>query len=229
MIELIFAIVVMGIVMMSAPMLLNQARQSAYQGFNQESIAAVASQASMMFTYQWDENDTNQSIGAPMLQVSNGDPELEEIGNTGVRVGMEAGGSSRSFRIDTGGRLNALPALGLDAAEAIANMNTIDDIDDFNGQLIRLTPIGGLPNANGDYIDRQIQITANFWYANDRTNYARQVFTFAFPAALAATTNIKAFTTDLNTTLTDADLRKNITLQGFTCNIGSYRNQLRIY
>lgn len=232
MIELIFAIVVMGIVMMSAPMLLNQARQSSYQGLNQEAIAAVAAQASMIFTYQWDENDTNQSLGAPILEVSNaGDPELREVGITGVRIGMEAGGSTRSFRIDTGGRHAALTALGLDNGESIANMDTLDDIDDFNGQVITLTPVGGLPNANGDYVDRQIQILANVTYVRDRRNYARRVINnINLPLSLRArTTNIKAFSVQLSTTLTDADLRKNITLQGFSCNIGTYRNLLRIF
>jgi len=39
MIELIFAIVVMGIVMLSAPMLVNKATQSSYVALQQESIA----------------------------------------------------------------------------------------------------------------------------------------------------------------------------------------------
>ena len=232
MIELIFAIVVMGIVMMSAPMLLNQARTSTYVGLQQESIAAIASQTGMIFTYHWDEEDTNISKGSPILRVTNGDPELDEVipvgtAGTGLRIGMP-NSSSRNFRINIGGRLDATVGLGTDANES--SIDDFDDIDDFNGEVVTLTAVGGSPNNTGDYVDRNILMTATVSYRNDIQNYTQQNITYTMPpATAAATTNIKYFTLNLITTTTATELDKNITLQAFSCNIGSYRHQERTY
>jgi len=70
MIELIFSIVVMGLVMLSAPMLINKATQSSYVALQQESVAALATQLNTIMTTQWDENDTNATRGEPVLRTA---------------------------------------------------------------------------------------------------------------------------------------------------------------
>jgi hypothetical protein len=61
MVELIFAIVIMGIVLMSAPMLISTASKSGYVAIQQEAINEAASQVNMIMGYHWDENNTNGS------------------------------------------------------------------------------------------------------------------------------------------------------------------------
>ena len=50
MIELIFAIVVIAIVLMSAPTLINQSIKSSFVGFQQESINTVATHLNLILT-----------------------------------------------------------------------------------------------------------------------------------------------------------------------------------
>ena len=59
MIELIFSIVIMGIVMMSAPMLISTASNSTSVVLQQEGINQAVSRITMMLSYPWDEANTN--------------------------------------------------------------------------------------------------------------------------------------------------------------------------
>jgi len=68
MVELIFSITIMGIVMLSAPLLIDRSSQSTYVALQQESIAAAATQINMIMATEWDSADTNSSLGAPVLQ-----------------------------------------------------------------------------------------------------------------------------------------------------------------
>ena len=67
MIELIFAIVIMAIALMSAPMLIRTSTQSSMVALQQESIAAAVSQMGMIMTAEWDHRDTNGTAGEPVL------------------------------------------------------------------------------------------------------------------------------------------------------------------
>ena len=87
MLELIFAIVIMGIVLMSAPRLISTAAKSGYVAIQQEGINEAASQLNMIMGYQWDENDVDERYIDPILRVNAGDPELEESIPTGRRLG----------------------------------------------------------------------------------------------------------------------------------------------
>ena len=70
MIELIFAIVIMGIALMSAPTLISVSSKSTYTALQQESITAAVSQINMIMTGAWDEMDTNSTIGEPVLSTA---------------------------------------------------------------------------------------------------------------------------------------------------------------
>ena len=72
MIELIFAIVIMGIILMSAPMLISTATKSGYVAIQQEAINEAASQINMIMGYHWDEGSSNEFFIDPILTVSNG-------------------------------------------------------------------------------------------------------------------------------------------------------------
>jgi len=143
MIELIFAIVVMGIALMSAPMLISIARQSTPVAIQQEAINQAVSRITMILTYPWDEQDTNDSCIPPVLHVTNGDDELKSIsGNLSRRAGIPATSNTRKFNT-CGNTLNASTTLGPDA-------NDQDDIDDFIGT----NSLSQIQNKGGRYLGR---------------------------------------------------------------------------
>ena len=226
MIELIFAIVILGITMMSAPMLISQASNSGITALQQEAIAAASSELGMIMTRQWDEQDTNESQQSPILVVSNtGHPDLAEAtdadGNlTGRRIGTPLL-STRSFLTSLGGvRLNATPP-----AQFTAEGDT-DDVDDFNGQTVTLSVITATNAQTGDYADTSLQIAVTVTYLTDSptSNYQQSSITYSQPFTLTTnnTTNIKAVTVTATSGSHNTELGTNVRLRAFTCNIGSY-------
>lgn len=231
MLELIFSIVVMGLVLLSVPMLIQVSTQSGYVAIQQEGINQAASQINaIMGNYAWDEADTNNNIiVAPILTTVNGDPDLAEAGNSGTRVGVPPStGIVRSFITALGARLPAsAPNNFLDVGEA-AN----DDIDDFNGQT-QLVQIEAA--ANADYIEKggNVNLRINVDYipdapaggsysnpgADERILFAPNVNS---PAS-ARTTNIKRIRVTLTSTSGVSELNKTITMFGFSSNIGEYQ------
>ena len=141
MIELIIAIVVIGIVLMSAPMLLQQAAKSGYVAIQQEAINEAASQVNMVLGYHWDENSADERFIDPILTAAGGDTNLIEYNNTGRRAGTPKE-SKRAFVRDDGLRLPA-SALGSDGGDR-------DDIDDLAGNA-QLTLI---EDAASDYVEK---------------------------------------------------------------------------
>lgn len=226
MIELIFAIVIMGIVMMSAPMLISTAAKSSIVAMQQEGINEAASRVHMIMGYAWDENNTQDNYIPPILQVSAGDASLDVSGTTGRRIGTPLE-SSRTFILsDTNNsELNASTSLGADAGDA-------DDIDDFIGD-INLTEVA---SATVDYTEKStININTAIAYIPDGTyvpNGAKTIsFTPNFTAAPGGTTNVKGITVTLTSTDTvNADiLEKTIILRAFSCNIGGYELEERVF
>ena len=221
MIELIFALVVMGIVMMSAPQLISTALQSTSVGLQQESINEAASRLNMILTYPWDQNDTNDSCIPPVLYVSNGDTELNEVGTTARRIGVDRNSSSHTF-ICNGKEFNA----------SVIKVDGSNDIDDFIGT----TTTGLTTNASGsggtDYIEKDtVQMTTTVTYINDDANYTPTSSTRTFnyvPTAGVPTTNIKEITVTLTSTSTTSELNKTIVLKAFSCNIGGFEYESRI-
>ncbi len=215
MIELIFAIVVIGIVLMSAPLLIQTSVKSGYVAVQQEAINEAATRMNMIMSYPWDENDADPLYNAPILHVTNGAPDLNEIGSTGKRKGMPPL-SSRSFiRSDGTGTLFASSTLGSDGGDS-------DDIDDFIGD-INLTLV---ETAKSDYIEKEsININTAVVYASDTVGgYDQNDITYNPFGAGATSTNIKAITVTLTSDVTKSseEMNKTITLQAFSCNIGSY-------
>ncbi|NKQ41562.1 MAG: type II secretion system protein, partial [Sulfurovum sp.] len=102
MIELIFSIVVMGIVMMSAPMLISTASKTTSVALQQEGIHEAASRVNMIMTYEWDENALNGvcSSQPPILKVTNGDEKLKpspDENSSFVRAGTSDTQDSHRF------------------------------------------------------------------------------------------------------------------------------------
>lgn len=226
MIELIFALVIMGIVLMSAPMMISTAAKSSYVSLQQESIAAAAAEIGMILTHHWDEGDTNETKSAPILTtVSVAD--LTPTGLTGRRAGTPEP-SKRTFFTSLGGIESA--SINLNNAEG----GDMDDIDDYNGINSSLTVANAEAalTSEGDYVDIQINILPTVSYIYDRPSngatYVGSSTTLALnnpfnTASTEATSNIKMINILLTTANTNEELAKTISLNAFTCNIGTYQ------
>jgi len=223
MIELIFAISVIGIALMSVPNLMTVSARSGFVTLEQEAIAEASSTISSIMTYQWDENDTNESFLPPILVVNNGDIELDEQNyeyNTRKGTPKE---SYRKFITEGGPQIYyASKTLGLDSGES---KGSEDDIDDFNGEEHTLTLI---EETNKDFVDRDIVIKTTVSYNKDKADYNTNSFSFTpFQSESDGTTNIKEITVTLTTTNSAKELDKMIVLKAFSCNIGAYKLEIK--
>ncbi len=221
MIELIFAIVIMGIVLMSAPMLLSTAAKSGYVAIQQEAINEAASQVNMIMGYHWDKSNTDEDYLPPILGVSNGDSNLDEVTTTGRRLGTP-NESYRAFVRADGQRLNASALGSADTTDTVE-----DDIDDFDGDtsLVEIEDAGLI-----DYVEDNatIRINTKVRYITDSSTYNSGTISFSpdfdpTSGSTTATTNIKRITVTLTSAGAPAELNKNIILHAFSCNIGGYK------
>lgn len=226
MVELIFAIVIMAIVMMSAPMLIGSASTGSLVAVQQEAIAASASELGMILTRDWDEAGTDETSDSPILIVSNGDAALNMIlapdGNSsGRRVGTPITSSRKSFTsISSTERFATLKA-------AFETENDADDIDDFDTDTISLT---GTSYAGGDLADTTISIATTVIYISDTPsagtyNSVTLTLNNPFDANVTGTSNIKSISAQTTSTVLDTS----IALQAFSCNIGSYTLKMRSF
>ena len=223
MIELIFAIVVMGITLMSAPMLIERATKSTYVALQQESITAGATQLSMIMTTLWDHNDLNNTNYMPVLTTaSTAIPNCTGITPPGVsningRYCKDIGGSNPFY-----------------VASDIKKDSNFSDIDDFNGSSTDIT-LYATENALSDYIDKNISILSNVYYGVDTPmksdgdpstgGYDKDTtFSNPFRTSSATTTHIKLITITLTSNNTATELSdKKVFLSAFMCNIGAPR------
>jgi hypothetical protein len=237
MIELIFAIVIMAIVMMSAPMLIDRAQKSSFVALQQESIAAAATQINIIMTAEWDHFDSNITEGTPVLitDTTGGNvnacstvlPPLvpRPLGVTHT-VGRYCTGLSSIFT-----DFNASTTLSTETGEGAV----YNDIDDFNNQSYNVNVYNSetYSTTQGDYLDQNITVTSRIYYGDDLPKLAGgtasaggydQNITFSNPfrTIAAGTTNIKLITVTLSSNHQVAEISdKNIFLSAFMCNIGA--------
>jgi len=203
MIELIFALVIMGIVLMSAPMLIQQSIKSSNVALQQEAIVAAASQTSIILSMHWDENNT---VGeSPILDVNN-------AGVGFLPTGLAGGVYGRTIKEGTI-ILRSSALLGSDFNET--DYTKFDDVDDYNGQSFGLALYNGENTHTdiGEYIDTNITIATTVAYTQD-TNVS-------IPTG-GAMSNVKFITVNLTSNQNIPELEKNITMESFSCNIGTY-------
>jgi len=216
MLELIFALVVMGIALMSAPMLISVATQSTTVALQQEGLNEASSRVGMILTYPWDENDINESCIPPVLTVTNGDSELDMNVTTARRVGVPLMTNSRTFKC------------GNNILAATLAKDGKDDIDDFNDgtdgpiSLTLVSDSSGSASDGVDYIEQDtVTISTTITYGTDSANYNSNSISFTTGPAAAASTNIKTITVVLTSTNSADELKdKQITFNAFSCNIG---------
>jgi len=233
MVELIFAIVVMAIVLMSAPNLISQSTKSSYVALQQESVNAAATHLNLILTKEWDTGNANSNIEPRVLYVSAGDAGLQADSTTRRRQGTP----STSYRkLLTGDGLApdavVLSMFGKGKDTGTSN-EPFDDIDDYKGEVAELSEIADANDYNSDYKDKKIKMSTDVAYINDNPNSGNYnsgrkiVFDNPFGdsnvISTEDSTNIKAISVKLETNETTEELAKEIVLSAFMCNIGHYQ------
>ena len=210
MIELIFALVIIGIVLMSAPMLIQQSIQSSNVALQQEAIVAAASQTAIVLSMHWDENNSHTAAGrSPILDTNrvNFDVKMTSLpsGLNGVH-GRTA---------NDGIRILSPSTFGPDATET--GNTDFDDVDDYNNSNFGLMLFNNETTTSdvGEYVDTNISIRTTVRYTQEN-----DVSTNTIAGAIS---NIKFITVNLKSNRTDIpELEKDITFEAFSCNIGTY-------
>jgi len=207
MIELIFALVVMGIALMSAPMLIHQSIKSSNVALQQEAIVAAASQTAIILSTHWDEENSNVPAGeSPILNANRAAFNFPPAGLTDV-----FGRTSD----DGGNILEPSAHIGADANELV--YTDFDDVDDYDGSnfgLMLYNAENTTVNA-GEYADTNITIATTVAYTQEGAVTTNTIG--------GVVSNIKLITVNLTSNQVDVpELAKDITMQAFSCNIGTY-------
>jgi len=233
MIELIFALLIMAIVLMSVPRLISTATKSSFVALQQESINEAASHINMIMGYHWDENTTDERYLDPILTVSaTGDTNLSYKVLNSWRIGTPKE-SSRSF-IRQDGTSNIVATapskLGMEAGEPHE-----DDVDDFIGDYTLINE--GVTTS--DVADKNINVATSVSYAldspsgttgpYDTTGGDRQISFNDLTDTNAGSTNIKHISVTLTSTSNVSEFEKSIVLHAFVCNIGAYELEKKAF
>jgi type II secretory pathway pseudopilin PulG len=230
MIELIFAIVIMGIALMSAPILISTASKSSMVALQQESIAAIVSQMNMILTAEWDHMDTNATIGEPVLQTDS--TVFNQCTGGATRPNGVTSSSGRYCLGLNGSGPYTASSIGTDST--IGESISYDDVDDYHNQSYSVNIYAGDTYAThlGDYIDKNISIASNIYYGDDTPrdssdatgNYQKNT-TFSNPFrhnTPGGTTNIKLIHVQLTSVNPSTEIAdKQINLSAFMCNVGA--------
>ena len=224
MIELIFSIVIIGIVLMSIPTLIKTAQTSGIVAIQQEAINEAATHLNMVMGYHWDEACTDDHFLDPIVSVTAGDAELNEYNGSGRRMGTPHA-SKRSFLRADGSRM-AASSIGSD--EGRGNEDDVDDFDGTSYHLTYETDAKVTYTRENDYVETgtDILIATSVTYGTDTptTGNYRTSASVSFPLpthATTGTTNIKNITVTLQDNSSITELSKKIILRAFSCNIGA--------
>ena len=200
MIELVVAIVVMSIAVMTLPMMLEQTQRNNEFTLQQEILLAARTKLGDTLTYRWDEYSLNNDR-IVVLQ-TNGDSELNPVAGTIRRVGHVRADKRRKFNLDN----NATPP-------PLAPDANIDDLDDFHGD--NATLIGTA--ADLDYRFTTFEMNTTVVYVSDDANYSDTNLSFTFNTIAdtnSSSSNIKMLT------LTTGRENSLFTLRTYSSNIG---------
>ncbi|MCH9814505.1 MAG: hypothetical protein K0U47_11260 [Epsilonproteobacteria bacterium] len=218
MIELIFAIVIMAISVMTIPLMLSQSGNNSAFSMMQESILAARTKMGNMLSYQWDRNATIAGASVTyirVLDVANGDSELDRNDSTqdsNRRIGHITEDMRRRFQ-DGNSTDRTLPSTVID----LANANSISD---FHGEVLVGSLVGD--RGNFDYVFTDFNMSTTVSYVSDSTNYDNQNIVFDFNVSSRAditdptqSTNIKMIELSVASRDTTPFM-----LRTFSCNIG---------
>jgi len=204
MIELVFAIVIIGISIMTVPAMLTQSSSAVLVSTQQEAILAGTTKMGNILSYAWDINQTDSVRNggyAKVIRASGGDPKLDINEITLRRVGHFPGDKRRRAYSD----VNSTDA-------SIAEGRT--HIDGFIGD-DTLVLTGGV----GDYL-RGYNTNVKVYFVSDSANYGDDYVIFNLNDTDVGDTNLTniKFIDMIVTDRSGDDVQ--IRLFSFSCNIG---------
>ena len=214
-IEVVFAIIIIAISLMSIPMLLKESAKSNEFSMMQEAILATSTKMGNILSYPWDKNSydrTNKILRT--LDVSNGDSKLKRvttgINDNNLRTGHIYVDYRRRFYDYNG-------SAGITLPDTTINNIPKQSINDFHRETKNIGGSGGF-----DYKDSGMSMTSMVYYIGDNANYgstsvvANITPTPANAVNTANSTNIKM----VEVTTSMPSLGQNILLRSYLSNIG---------
>ena len=212
--ELVIAIVVMGISMMTLPLMLTTTQSNNTFAMQQEAILMARTQLGDIVTYRWDENSIDGNYTIAVLDTNSSYYKRYPDSNSTRRVGHVKGNKRRKF-------FSYKRYATLDTALGKEN-SKYDDIDDFDTENRNLSDSNANDtNATLGYKLSDTNMSISVTYLNDTPT---NPFDFNTSKPLNSTqrsSNIKTLTLSLRNSLLGD---KNLTFRAFSCNIGA--NQL---
>jgi type II secretory pathway pseudopilin PulG len=156
-IELVVAIVIIGIVVTAIPAVLTTSGKTAEINLKEKSFFNAYSLVTLLQSQYWDENNTKGDNYYKVLTADNGDSELM-CERTGV---IEVNNSSGAVCATDD---NKTSALGVDSDEDPNDESTFDDIDDFNNYSTEINDFNISVRVkywddSGDYTGKRIYLT----------------------------------------------------------------------
>ncbi len=209
MIELVFAIVIMGIAVMSLPLILTQVQNSNSFALRQEVILSLKTKLSYILTYQWDQNTYDETADIErVLNVPASADTATDFNTSTIR---------RNGHVFADGRRRLWDDLRAPTTKVNFTTDTAnDDIDDFNGESETKTI-----TALDDFIFN-VTLNTSVSYIKDRldtgTYASSNAITFIFNPDNNTTnsTNIKM----IKVTATANGIERPISMYAFSSNIG---------
>jgi len=218
-IELVLSIVIIAIAVMSIPMMLQESAKNDRYSLLQESILAARTKMGNILSFRWDENSPDGSGSSQILRVldvSNGDAELDRVTGSIRRVGHIFANKRRRMKDLTSATRVSDPS----------DTGSIDDIDDFDGNSSTVYMQNGAFGNSFDYLDQALEMNTTVSFVSDSANYASQNINFTFDTTtkaaltLANSTNIKMI--ELKVT-TGVNAATPFIFRAFSSNIGQSR------
>ena len=218
-IELVLSIVIIAIAVMSIPMMLQESAKNDRYSLLQESILAARTKMGNILSFRWDENSPDGSGSSQILRVldvSNGDSELDRVAGSIRRVGHVFANKRRRMKDFTSATRASDPT---DASPPV------DDIDDFDGNISTVYMQNGAFGNSFDYLDKALEMNTTVSFISDNANYASQNINFTFnttpaPLTIANSTNIKMIELKV---ATGVNVDTPFIFRAFSSNIGQSR------
>ncbi len=174
-IELVLAIVIIAISLMTIPLMLSQSGNNNSFAISQETIFAARTKIGNILTHQWDANSTenNGSITyIRVLDVLDGNASLDRLALTGTlddnrRIGHVQNNFRRRFHDDN------ITVAGVVLPSGGVDLNNTS-IDQFHGDFVSYDSFTGF-----DYV-RDFNLSTSIFYIDDDANYTNQNINFNF-------------------------------------------------
>lgn len=214
MLELVVAIVVMGIAVMALPLMLSQTKSNNEFAMQQEAILAARTKLGDVMTYAWDEANVALTGATLVLDTNDtgSDIELNKV-NGSRRIG-HIFSDKRRKGYDIQALSTASGILGADVGET--QLSDYDDIDDFHNTSQQLFNSGEATIVGQDYKFTDMNLTTRITYIDDSATYINDsINDFIFTTGNAnRRSNIKMVE------ITVSGSQTNFVLRSYSSNIG---------